>query len=51
MKGKCLQVLTALGDAGLAITGYNNVVDEAREWGNTADEKRHSGAPIRGVSR
>jgi hypothetical protein len=49
-KGRALQVLTAQRDAGLAITGYNNVVDEAGERGDAADEEGDDGAPVASVS-
>jgi hypothetical protein len=39
-------VLTAQGDAGRAIARYNDVVDEARERGDTADEEGGDGAPV-----
>jgi hypothetical protein len=39
-------VLTAQRDAGLAKTRYNNVVDEAGEWGNAANEEGDYGAPV-----
>jgi len=44
------KVLTAQRDAGLAIAGYNDVVDEAGEWGDAADEEGDDGAPVASVS-
>ena len=43
-------MLTTRRDAGLATAGYNDVVDEAREWGDAADEEGGDGAPVAGVS-
>jgi hypothetical protein len=45
-KGKGLQMLTAGRDAGLAHARYNDVVDEAGEWGDAADEEGGDGAPV-----
>jgi hypothetical protein len=39
-------MLTAQRDAGLAHARYNDVVDEAGEWGDAADEEGGDGAPI-----
>ncbi len=39
-------MLTAHGDAGLAHTRYNDIVDESRERRNTADEEGNDGAPV-----
>ena len=49
-KGRALQVLTAQRDASLAIACYNDVVDEAREWGDAANEEGDDGAPVASVS-
>jgi hypothetical protein len=49
-KGRGLQVLTAQRDAGLAIARYNDVVDEAGERGDAADEEGDDGAPVASVS-
>ncbi len=49
-KGKGLQVLTAQRDAGLAISRYNDVVDEAWERGDAADKEGDNGAPVGSVS-
>jgi hypothetical protein len=43
-------VLTAQRDAGLAIARYNDVVDEAGERGDAADEEGDDGAPVASVS-
>jgi hypothetical protein len=43
-------VLTAHRDAGLAITRYNDVVDEAGERGDAANEEGGDGAPVASVS-
>jgi hypothetical protein len=43
-------VLTALRDAGLAITRYNDVIYEAGERRDAADEEGGDGAPVGGVS-
>jgi hypothetical protein len=48
--GRGLQVLTAQRDAGLAIARYNDVVDEAGERGDAADEEGGDGAPVASVS-
>ena len=37
-------------DAGLAMTRDNDIVDEAGEWGHTADEEGSNGAPIGSIS-
>ena len=42
-------MLTTSRDAGLAISRYNDVVDEAGEWGDAADEEGGDGAPVGGV--
>ena len=39
-------MLTTRSDAGRAKARYNDVVDEAREWGNTANEEGGDGAPV-----
>lgn len=39
-------MLTTQRDASLAIACHNNVVDEAREWGNAADEESDDGTPV-----
>jgi hypothetical protein len=39
-------VLTAYGDASRAIARYNDVVDEAGERGDAADEEGSDGAPV-----
>ena len=44
-----LQMLTTRRDASLAITCFDDVVDEAGEWGNAADEESDDGAPVCGV--
>jgi len=44
------KVLTAQRDASLAIACYNDVVDEAREWGDAANEEGDDGAPVASVS-
>jgi len=49
-KGRGLQVLTARRDAGFAHARYNNVVDEAGERGDAADEEGGDGAPVASVS-
>ena len=49
-KGRGLQVLTAQRDAGLAIARCNDVVDEAGERGDAADEEGDNGAPVASVS-
>lgn len=49
-KGRDLQMLTTRRDAGLAISRYNDVVDEAGKWGDAANEKGGDGAPVAGVS-
>ena len=43
-------MLTAQRDAGLAIARYNDVVDEAGERGDAADEEGDDGAPVASVS-
>jgi hypothetical protein len=43
-------VLTAQSDAGFAITSYNDVIDEAGQRGDAADEKGDDGAPVASVS-
>ena len=43
-------MLTTRRDAGFAHARYNDVVDEAREWRDAADEEGGDGAPIAGVS-
>ena len=43
-------MLTTRRDAGLAIARCNDVVDEAGEWGDAADEEGGNGAPVAGVS-
>ena len=43
-------MLTAQRDAGLLTTCYNNVVDEAWERGDAADEEGDDGTPVTGVS-
>lgn len=43
-------MLTAQRDASLAITCYNDVVDEAGERGNAANEEGGDGAPVASVS-
>ena len=43
-------MLTAQRDASLAIACYNDVVDEAREWGDAANEEGDDGAPVASVS-
>jgi hypothetical protein len=43
-------VLTAQRDAGLAIARGNDVVDEAGERGDAADEEGDYGAPVASVS-
>ena len=48
-KGRDSQVFTTHRNAGLAHACYNDVVDEAREWGHAADEESGNGAPIGGV--
>jgi hypothetical protein len=41
-----LQVLAAKRHASLAIACYNNVVNEARERRDAADEEGHDGTPV-----
>jgi hypothetical protein len=48
--GRNLQVLTAQRDAGLLTTRYNDIVDEARERGNAADEEGDDGTPVASIS-
>ena len=48
-KGRGSQMLTTRRDAGLAHARYNDVVDEAGEWGDAADEEGGDGAPVAGV--
>ena len=43
-------MLTSQRDAGLAHARGNDVVDEAGEWGDGADEEGGDGAPVGGVS-
>ena len=43
-------MLTAGRDAGLAVARYNDVVDEAGERGDAADEEGDDGAPVGSVS-
>jgi hypothetical protein len=43
-------VLAARRDAGLAIARFNDVVDEAGERGDAADEEGGDGAPVATVS-
>lgn len=43
-------MLTTRSDAGLAVARYDDVVDEAGEWGDAADEEGSDGAPVAGVS-
>ena len=45
-KGRGSQVLTAQGDAGRAKARYNDVIDEAGERGDTADEEGGDGTPV-----
>ena len=42
-------MLSSNGDAGRAETCFNDVVDEAGEWGDGADEEGGDGAPVAGV--
>lgn len=42
--------MTAHRDAGLSIACYNDVVDEAGERGDAADEESDDGAPVASVS-
>lgn len=49
-KGRGSQMLTSQRDAGLAHARGNDVVDEAGEWGDGADEEGGDGAPVGGVS-
>ena len=49
-KGGGSQMLTAQRDTGCAHACYNDVVDEAGEWGDAADEEGDDGAPIGSVS-
>ncbi len=44
-------MLTTRRDAGRAHARYNDVVDEAGEWGDAADEEGGDGAPVASVSR
>jgi hypothetical protein len=46
--GKDLQMLTANRDASLLTTSFNNVVDEAGERGDTADEESRNSTPVAG---
>ena len=43
-------MLAAHRNAGLAKARYNDVVDEARERGDAADEERDDGTPVGSVS-
>ena len=49
-KGRDSQMLTTCRDAGRAHAGYDDVVDEAGEWGDTADEEGGDSTPVGGVS-
>ncbi len=43
-------MLTPQRDTGLAITRYNDVIDEPGERGDAADEEGNHGAPVAGES-
>jgi len=45
------KMFTAQRDASLAIARYNDVVDEAGEWGDAANEESDHGAPVGSVFR
>jgi hypothetical protein len=49
-KGRGLQVLTAQRHASLATARSNDVVDEAGERGDAANEEGDDGAPIGSIS-
>ena len=49
-RGRGLQGLTARRDAGLATARSNDVVDEARERGDAADEEGGDSTPVASVS-
>ena len=50
MRERDLQMLTAGRNAGLFTSSNLDVVDEAREWGNAADEEGGDGTPITSVA-
>lgn len=45
-----LQVLTTCRNSCILVTSLYDVVDEAGEWWNAADEERKNGTPVTGVS-
>lgn len=44
-------MLTANRNAGRAATSYDDIVDEAREWWNAADEEGRYSTPVAGEFR
>lgn len=44
-------MLAADRNAGRAATGYDDIVDEAREWWNAADEESRHSPPVGGKFR
>ena len=50
-EGSGSQMLTSRRDTGRAIARYIDIVDEAGEWGNGADEEGGDCAPVASVPR